>query len=271
MVTQLSAADRGVLELVARYRMTAAAILADAMQIEVAAATTTLRRLATENWLTENALTPGDGGECFQLTLMATRKLGVDAALAKPLGREARAEWYAMAAFCAGGGRVRRLYTKDEFVERHGNLWYPGQPVRYYLEPSADGRTRLAYLKVDAGGEGRWDRLIDGCARFVRQRTDVDRAPARNRAQVAAFAELVRQDRFQITVLTALDDKRRAIERELVRRRAAGEPAPPLVPHVVPGLFELNFPALDAGQDTDGSEQVGHGSTVHEGEALAAS
>ena len=238
MVSRLTAADRDALELVARYRLTTPGILADASDLDLAEAQTLLDRLTESELLVAGDLAPGVG-PCYQLTHRATQKLDLDPAFAKPLHRDARIEWYAIASFCTAGGQPRRLYTKEEFVERHGSLWYPGQPVRYYLEPGADGCTRLAYLKVDIGGRGRWDRLIDSCARFLRQRIDLQQASPRHRNQIGAFAELVRRGRFQITVLVALDDKRRSIERELARRAAAGETAPPLVPHVVPGMFSL--------------------------------
>src|SRR5687768_10278237 len=142
--------------------------------------------------------------------------------------------------------RLRQVFTKEEFTERFKSIWYPGQPVRYYVEPGSDGSHRLAFLKLDKDGAGRWDRLIDTCLRFLRQRSDIRIASPERRPQVEAFANLVRRNQFQITVLTALKEKKRAIELELARREGAREPIPPLQVHVVPGLFEILCPMVRA-------------------------
>ena len=69
-------------------------------------------------------------------------------------------------------------------------------------------------------------------------------AAAERRLQIEAFGSLVMHGRFQITILTALPEKKRAIELELVRRAAAKESVPPLCVHVVPGLLELMCPSV---------------------------
>jgi hypothetical protein len=44
-------------------------------------------------------------------------------------------------------------------------------------------------------------------------------------------------------VLTALPEKKRSIEIEIERRKAAAKPTPPIQVYVVLGLFEVMFPA----------------------------
>lgn len=66
--------------------------------------------------------------------------------------------------------------------------------------------TFSAYIKIDTTGAGHWDRLLESCDRFLRQRINVARASVENRSQVQGFAKLVKQDRFQITVVTALTE-----------------------------------------------------------------
>jgi hypothetical protein len=239
----LKAADIAILEHVARYRLTTARILSAALNLDEDATADVLRQLSDSGALVAGSLTPGSDTVCYQLTPWAAEQLGYDAVFAKPLLRDARIECFAIAQFCCCGDQFRQLYTKTEFVEKFHALWHRGQPVRYYLEPSANDRPRLAFLKVDSHGAGQWDRIIDSCARFLHQRIDVRRAKHEFRSQVAAFAELIRQGRFQFSILTALPEKQRAIEIELDRRQGAGLTVPPIRAYIVPGLWEIMAPS----------------------------
>ena len=245
MVRTLPPADRAILEHVVRYRLTTPAILAPTGLLPDAgidAARRTLERLTADGWLVAAELVPESAGQvCYQLTARAAEQLGHDAEFAEPLARDVRIESFAVATFCCCGDVFRQLFTKAEFREKFRELWFPGQPVRYYLEPVASATARLAFLKVDKDGPGRWDRLIDSCARFLRQRIDATRVAPEHRARVEAFARLVQRGQFQFTVLTALPEKQRAIELELERRTLAKESVPPIRVHVVPGLFDVMF------------------------------
>jgi hypothetical protein len=87
--------------------------------------------------------------------------------------------------------------------------------------------------------------MIDSCARFLHQRIDVCRVREEYHPQAKAFAELVRQGRFQFSILTALPEKKRSIEIELDRRQGARLSVPPISVYVVPGLWEIMFPASE--------------------------
>ena len=250
MVDKLSETNLSILAHIARYRLTTAAILSATNLIGEAddgeaAALRALAQLTEKGWLQGGALCPtSDSSQaCFQLTEKAAERLGHSPEFAMPLKPEARVEAFAIAKFCATTNG-RTLFTKQEFTERFPKLWYPGQPVRYYIEPPVNGPARLAFIKVDKDGAGRWDRLIDSCVRFLRQRTETKSAATKYHAQIKSFEKLVADGRFQFTVLTALPDKKRAIELELERRRAADEPSPPLEVHVVEELWEAMFPSL---------------------------
>ena len=247
MVARIKSADLAVLQHVSRYRLTTPRILTSASMpetIDEGAAEAILDELASNRWLAKLPLAPtGCLGDYYQLTEKAAAKLGCDPKTAQSLKREGRIACYAVASFCCSQKTFRRLFTKDEFIKAFGELWYPGQPVRYYLEPGETKRPKLAFLKVDDGGQGQWDRLIDSCMRFLRQRTDVNRVASHYRLQTEAFSQLVNRGRFQISVLTSLPEKQRAIELELERRRATEQPCPPIRSYVVPGLFDVMFPA----------------------------
>lgn len=247
MVKKLDEIDELVLGHIARYRLTDPEILghtdlfAESGSGDAAAV---LKRLEGEGWLCSGELIPETPGNIiYCLSTMGAERLGQNADLARPLKREARLEWYAIAKFCCCGNEYRQLFTKEEFKTQFQDLWHAGQPVRYYLEPDGSGSARLAFIKVDVDGQGRWDRLIDSCNRFLQQRIDSNRVSSEHRARSEAYARLVERGRFQFTILTALDDKKRAIEIEMERRELAGERVSPIKVYVMPGLFELMFPA----------------------------
>jgi len=248
MVNPLGETDQAILRHVLRYRLTTPHILSCSGILEVsdaALASEELQRLSSLGLLASAPLLTGyDQPVYHHLTPAAAHALGQDAAIAKALKTDARAEWFAMATFCCCGDAVRELFTREEFQTQFGHLWFVGQPVRYYLEPGNDGIVRLAFLKADAGGPGQWDRLIDSCQRFIHQRVTADKVAKRFHDKVAAYAEMVEQDRFQISVITALPDKQRAITLELERRKLKEQPVPSIRVYVVPELLEILHPRL---------------------------
>jgi hypothetical protein len=245
MVSQFNESDEAILRHVLRYRLTTPHILScsEILALSEAEIADRLERLVSLGLLASAPLITGyDEPKYFHLTEAAAISLGQDIAVAKPLKVDARAEWFAVASFCCCGDTVRELFTKEEFQTQFKHLWFVGQPVRYYLEPGDDGVVRLAFIKVDTGGPGQWDRLIDSCQRFLHQRTTPDKVAKAFRDKVSAYASMVEQGRFQISILTALPEKQRAIALELERRRLKEPPAPPIKAYVVPGLLEVLHP-----------------------------
>ena len=249
VMKSLSEVDELILEHVARYRLTVPRAMAGMKLLgnsDLAAAEAKLRELVSSGWLNKAPLVAGDSDRpsYFYLSVRAAAHLGQDLAWAQPIKRDMRIECFARVAFCCEGKKFRQAFTKAEFTRQFAHLWFPGQPVQYYLEPADKRHARLAFLKVDRDGEGRWDRLIDSCSRFLKQRTCPRAVAPQYQDHVSAFAKLVARDQFQFTVLTALPDKKHAIEIELERRQLAGKPAPPIDVHVVDGLFELLCPTI---------------------------
>lgn len=245
MVKPIKEADEAILRHVLRYRLTTPQILtcSGTLEFSEAEATNRLERLVSGGLLASAPLITGyDEPKYFHLTEAAAISLGQGTAVAMPLKVDARADWFAVASFCCCGDTVRELFTKEEFQTQFKHLWFVGQPVRYYLEPGDDGVVRLAFIKVDTGGPGQWDRLIDSCQRFLYQRTTPDKVAKAFRDKVSAYAAMVEQGRFQISVLTALPEKQRAIALELERRRLKEQPAPPIKAYVVPELLEVLHP-----------------------------
>lgn len=245
MVNPIEESDEAILRHVLRYRLTTPRILACSGILEISEAATAdrLQRLVSLGLLASAPLITGyDEPKYFHLTETAALSLGQGAAVAEPLKVDARAEWFAVATFCCCGDTVRELFTKEEFQTQFKHLWFVGQPVRYYLEPGDDGVVRLAFIKVDTGGPGQWERLIDSCQHFLRQRITPEKVAKVFRDKVSAYAAMLEQGRFQISVLTALPDKQRAIALELERRRLKEQPVPPIKAYVVPEFLEVLYP-----------------------------
>jgi hypothetical protein len=210
---------------------------------DVQAAETLLDELVDGQWLQTGRLSPHDPSRRFYyLAPRAADALGHDSIVAKEPSRELRVESFAIARFCCCAEPFRKLFTKDEFIAKFSSIWYPGQPVRYYLEPTVANEVRLAFLKVDKGGPSRWDRVIESCRRLLSKRTTRSQANPQYHAQVDAFRNLVDAGRFQISLLTSLPEKRDAIVQSLDLIETSGEPRPPIVPYVVEGLFEVIHP-----------------------------
>lgn len=247
MVNDISIEDRAVLEHVVRYRLTLPNILA-ATEILAeegeSSALSALRRLTQEGWLAAADLFPGYRADSYyHISEKGAQFLGHDPVIAQPLKHDPRAEAFAIATFCCCQEPRHELLTKEEFKRKLAHLWFTGQPIRHYLDKGADGVIRLVYLKVDTAGAGRWDRLIDSCDRFLQQRMDKTRVRPEHRPKAEEYSKLVDEGRFKIAVLTAFPEKQRAIELELARRKQSGEQVPPIHVHVVPGLFEVLYPA----------------------------
>ena len=116
----------------------------------------------------------------------------------------------AMLSFCFSDPRRRRQkLIPGEFQSHFPDLviddW---SSEHYYL-----AEDRLGYLRVDLGGNGRWDRVIHYCTR------DILRHEAR-----LELARLMRDGFMEFTVATATHQKARRLRQAMLRQ--------PLHPHV---------------------------------------
>lgn len=242
----LSTEQHEILGHVFRYRLTTPEIVSACTKLtpeDVPAAESLLEELVTDEWLQTGQLSPHDASRRFYyLSPRAADALGHDEIVAREPSRELRIESYAIARFCCCSQPFRELFTKDEFISRFSSIWYPGQPVRYYLEPAGGNEVRLAFLKVDKGGPSRWDRVIESCRRFLSKRTTRSQSDPRYNRRVDAFRDLVDAGRFQITLLTSLQEKHDAIVQALDLLETSGNERPPIVPYVVDGLFDVIHP-----------------------------
>lgn len=142
------------------------------------------------------------------------------------LSEIAKVRAYGVLAFCCLSDRPRQRLTAEEFRRNFPEHHRPGLPMGYYADHQA---RRLGFVRVDAGGRGRWDRIAE------RVREDLRRHRERPafRASIAAGA-------FELALVTAT---RRKAERLWPifgeESRASGVP---IHVHVAPELLELIAP-----------------------------
>jgi hypothetical protein len=97
----------------------------------------------------------------------------------------------------------RRKLLSEDFSACFPDIQVDSQNrENYYL---LEGR--IGYLRVDLGGRGRWDRIAAYCARDL----------ARHETQ-PAFAPLMRDGFFEMTIVTCMPQKARRLRQLLARR-----------------------------------------------------
>lgn len=118
---------------------------------------------------------------------------GNDAELG-PLSELAKLRAYALLSFCCLGKVHRKRLTRVAIEQHLPDLHRPGLPEGYYVAAGEPPRFGLAL--IDAGGRGRWDRVL---GRVRSQLEDHWRHPA--------LRTFIEQGRFEITILTLLPQK----------------------------------------------------------------
>lgn len=116
-----------------------------------------------------------------------------------PLSEAAKIKNYAMLAFCCLGAQPRHRLNHADFDGCFPNLARPGLPMNYYVDTS-QRQPRLGFIRVDAGGRGRWDRVVAKC------RNDVEVHYAKD-----GFRKFIDRNAFEITLITALPQKARRL------------------------------------------------------------
>jgi len=220
--------DRRILKHVQRQRMTTvdavqALFFADKTRD---AAKSTLRRLyGTPPKYRYLQPEPLDARRVYyRLTPAGARLIGATKDAARPLGLQARVQRYALLwFFCIDDSQKRSAFHLRKFPEQFPLKGERLPQQTFYIEEDDNGAVRLGYTLVDHRADSR--RLIRKAGttlqRFLRR---------------GWFDDYLRAGAFALTVLTATDEKRHALERGL-RRRLPGV----LRPH----LQQLGLPAGD--------------------------
>jgi len=161
----------------------------------------------------------------FGLGPNGTKALGIPKSRSKHLGPLALCSSYGVLAYCCLREERQERLTVRELLEFNAD--YVQKKIEsspYYLH-TTDGRTSLAYIRVDGGGSV--DHVVRKCKRDFQRR-----------AKLPAFRELIAQERFDIAVVTGAvpqDAKAKEIREALSRQKL------PVRFHVVsvPDLVEL--------------------------------
>lgn len=232
-VKQLDPLDFDVLDHVARYKMGVPESVARLPSLEgwtPGRVKNTLKRLRGEGYL-KTAPLYGDrtydhltreGAEALDLPLE-----GRDAErLGQPLAEVPKVRAYAVLAFCCLSTRARQRLTPDEFKQFFAEHDRPGLPLSYYADHEAK---KLGFVRVDTGGRGRWDRVVE------RVRTDVER-----HQESDAFRESIGSEGLEVTLVTATEQKAGRLRAAFAEGEAFA--AVTILVHVVPELVDLIAP-----------------------------
>ena len=201
-----------ILEQLARYRLLTLSAI-DRLVTQAAGSSSTEKRLrdsSRPNWklvltqLIEQGVVGDDTlyhrKTYFHLTPRAKQLVGANLAELPehwfgPLPERAKVVNFAMLAFCVLGERPRCRLTRKDLRQHFAGLDRPGLPLNYYVDLGVTP-PRLGFIRVDAGGHGRWDRVL--------AKAHID---WRRHAGLPAFRPFVAQGQFEVAIVTALPQK----------------------------------------------------------------
>jgi len=194
--TEIAAAERIVMEHVARYRMTTYPAvnslrgvrhfgrrrlrqLLNSMCRSRQLGRSTLFHQKHYFFLADDGASPTKG---------AGRRTG-------PLSETAKVRNYAIQSYCLRGGVYRSRLTKEELASMLPEIDRPGLPLNYYVDTSSDA-PRLGFVRVDVGGHGRWDRIAKTCV-----------SDLMSHIGNPAFQQFIQSDAFEVTLITTMPQK----------------------------------------------------------------
>ena len=221
--------ERGIeiLELVHRFRMIVPEALVHQGFVDPGSkngAKNLLRRLRTAGYLKS---VPLYGTKSYyHLTRSAAELIGQPESAARSLPEQTKLDSFAMLCFCGMREPYQHKLTLEEFKNNFPQFFRNGERPNYYVDSSSE-KKRLGFIRVDRGGFGRWDRLLNRC------RGDIS-----TRCNLPEFRELIDSGGFVFTLLTALPQKRERLEAAI-----SEDPFPCQVQVVdVPEILELVAP-----------------------------
>lgn len=209
--SHLTLPEVSVLELTEHYGLTvieAVARLPAFKRKSNADALRSINRLVRRRLLTETWLYPGR--RCYCLTTKANGTgdtgdtLAGQAVNARPLSQESKIRRFAMLSFCCLGATPRTRLSPALLRHTFPTLDGTSLTGGYYLQPT--NQNVIGFLRVDMGGDGRWDRVLAKCAEDARRLTNLPTW----RDHLAAGC-------VEITVATAMPQKAERLSRALLK------------------------------------------------------
>ncbi|MCG8408644.1 MAG: hypothetical protein MI923_25860 [Phycisphaerales bacterium] len=233
----LTTRDQRILEHVAHYRLTTGEVVRKVFDLTADQAKGVLRRLALPH---KPGLSKQEAGELarsyylrarplvnrrvyYHLTKRATEELGVSNRLSKALGDQVLPELYAVLCHCALNESKHRLLSPAELTDQPRFAGVSFTNARYCAE-RVNGKTLLSRILLANHNEPA--DVLSRC-----------RTSIRTLRKHKAFAQMMGQGVFKITVLALQEEQKRAIER--ANRKPPERLSVPLSVHAVPLLSEL--------------------------------
>lgn len=142
------------------------------------------------------------------LTAEGALRCGLPEERMGPLSEPAKIRAYAILLFCCLSDKPRHRLTAAEIEGHFPGLHRPGLPAGYFFDPEGEGR--LGLLRIDVGNRGRWDRVVESL------REDIT-----THVHQPGFRQLIRANRFEITLLTVFPQKAKRIYEALASHRDA--------------------------------------------------
>lgn len=198
---------RAVVDHIARYRLAIAASLRQLPELATGSPNEwrqCLRSLQADSIIESQWL--HHGMPCWHLAENGAIRLGLSTDRSGPLSESAKLKAYAMLRFCCLGNRPRMRLTADDIRKHFTELCRIGMPQGYYVDLHGEGK--LGLLRIDAGGRGRWDRVVHSVVEEVNQHR-----------QQAGFSRLMHTHRFEFTIATVLPQKAQRI-REAIQQKS---------------------------------------------------
>lgn len=143
---------------------------------------------------------------CWHLSEVGASQSGLPTDRSGPLSESAKLRAYAMLRFCCLGKRPRMRLSAEDIRKKLPELYRTGMPQGYYFDLYGEGT--LGLLRIDAGGRGRWDRVVHSLLE------DVD-----HHRQQIAFSRLIQVHRFEFAIATVLPQKTERI-REAIEQKS---------------------------------------------------
>ena len=164
------------------------------------------------------------GTRYWYLDVLGALRCGLPEERIGPLSEPAKLRALAILRFCCLSDQPRHRLIADELAQNFPALARPGLPDGYYFDPAGEGR--LGLIRVDAGRQGRWDRVVQSLRQDIHQHV-----------HRPGFRQLVQAGRFEITVVTVFRAKAHRIHESLSQPRNATPVAVQVV--AIPELLPL--------------------------------
>jgi len=226
--TKLTATDMAILHHIARYRLTVREVVARLP--EFCRATTAdidarLQRLEKSGFIATTWLYAER--RCFILTpkgAIRVRGSVSDRDTQAPFSETTKIRRFAALTFCHLTSIRRQRLTAAELAEQVTGVNGSDADTPYYISLD-EAPTRVGFLRVDLGGQGRWDRILAKCQQDVR-----------DHANDPNWLPWIASNRFEVTLVTALPHKAERLHHALSQQEH-----PPPVPIRITAIPELLY------------------------------